>query len=107
MFANLFAKKETDLDGSAFKEQFTNTKNAVLLDVRTPGEFAGGTISGAENMDVMSSDFKSRLKKLSSQKTYFVFCRSGNRSAGAVSLLEEQGFKAFNLVGGISAWPRN
>ena len=107
MFATLFAKKESDLAGSAFKEQFKNTKNAVLLDVRTPGEFRSGTIPGAENLDVMAADFKSRSKKLSPQKTYFVFCRSGNRSAGAVALLEEQGLKAYNLIGGIGAWPRN
>jgi len=107
MFGNMFGKKESDLNGSAFKELFASTKNAVLLDVRTAGEFAGGTLPAAENMDVMSADFKNKVKKLSSQKTYFVFCRSGNRSGSAVAQLTEQGLKAYNLEGGISAWPRN
>lgn len=106
MLSSFFSKKENDLDGYNFRKQFETTKNAVLLDVRTPAEYAEGTIPGAENLDYMAPDFQNRIKTLDPDKTYFAFCRSGNRSGGAVSQLSKNGLKAFNLVGGIGAWPR-
>ena len=94
------------LSGSEFKSRFQLEKGAVLLDVRTPGEFAGGTIPGAKNLDFNSSQFRNSIEKLEKSKTYFVFCRSGGRSAGACSIMADKGFKVYNLAGGVGAWPR-
>lgn len=94
------------LSGSEFKSHFQLEKGAVLLDVRTPGEFAGGTIPGARNLDFNSSQFRNSIEKLEKSKTYYVFCRSGGRSAGACSIMAEKGLKVYNLAGGVGAWPR-
>ncbi|MEJ6980055.1 rhodanese-like domain-containing protein [Pedobacter sp. P351] len=105
MFGSFFSKKENDLDGKTFRQMFAETGNAELIDVRTSGEFASGTIKGAKNMDLMSADFQTQVQKLDSKKTYFLFCRSGNRSGNAASLFEKHGLKSYNLVGGTGAWP--
>ena len=106
MFSSFFSKKENDLDGKAFKQKFETTDKAQLIDVRSPGEFSSGSIPGAKNIDLMAADFRSRVQKLDKDKTYFLFCRSGNRSGSAGSLFEKLGLKSYNLVGGIGAWPR-
>lgn len=76
-----------------------------MLDVRTPGEFSAGSLTGALNIDMTSAAFASQLEKLDKTKTYFLFCRSGARSGAACQLMAEQGFKVYNLAGGIGAWP--
>jgi rhodanese-related sulfurtransferase len=107
MFSRLFAKNDSDLDGTEFKSQFLSTKNTVLLDVRTVSEFRSGTILSAKNMDIMSAGFNDKVSKLDVSKTYFVFCRSGNRSGNAVKVMKNAGLKAFNLVGGMGAFPKH
>ncbi|WP_162426651.1 rhodanese-like domain-containing protein [Pontibacter pudoricolor] len=99
-------KNYEDLDGTTFKTKYNNTTKAELLDVRTASEFASGTIPGARNLDVTSPQFQQALKTLDKDKEYFVFCRSGNRSGSACDLMTAQGFKAYNLSGGLGAWPR-
>ncbi len=95
-----------DLSGADFKAKFTETPNAVMLDVRTRAEFNGGSLKGAKNIDFFSSNFKTEVQKLDKNKTYFVYCRSGNRSSQACSVMEQLGYKTFNLLGGIGAWPK-
>ena len=99
-------KNYEDLDGNSFKAKFTQTPKAELLDVRSAGEFAGGTIQGAKNLDMMSGQLQKSLGNLDKNKEYFVFCRSGNRSGSACNLMADQGFKVYNLAGGVGAWPR-
>lgn len=94
-----------DLDGKTFKTQYQRAPKAELLDVRTAGEFANGTLPGALNLDLTKGQFQAALKTLDKDKNYFIFCRSGNRSGLACILMAEQGFKAYNLAGGIGAWP--
>ncbi len=106
MFNGFFSKKDYDLDGKAFREKYENTNEAVLLDVRTPAEFNSGSLPGAKNIDFMSPDFQSRIRALDKDSTYFLYCRSGNRSGNSASIMEKAGFKSFNLVGGIGAWPK-
>ncbi|WP_242929149.1 rhodanese-like domain-containing protein [Pontibacter vulgaris] len=99
-------KNYEDLDGTTFKTKYNNASKAELLDVRTAGEFASGTIPGAKNLDVTSPQFQQALQTLDKDKEYFVFCRSGNRSGSACDLMTAHGFKAYNLSGGVGAWPR-
>lgn len=106
---NLFSmgtKAYENLDGLKFKEKFTGTAGAVLVDVRTAGEFSSGTIKGAKNIDFMSPSFKEQFLKLDKNKEYFLFCRSGNRSGQACNILAKEGYKVYNLDGGIGSWPR-
>ena len=93
-----------NLGGREFKMKFEN-KNGVLLDVRTPDEFNAGHIEGAINLDIFSPSFRDAIEDLEKDKEYFVYCRSGNRSAQACMLMSELGYQSNNLQGGISAWP--
>lgn len=81
------------------------TDGVVLLDVRTPQEFAEGHLDGAVNLDVSAPDFTTRLAELDADATYAVYCRSGNRSQTALDLMAQAGIDtAADLTGGIGAW---
>lgn len=69
---------------------------AYLVDVREPGEFAGGSAKGAVNIPL--GFLATQLQKLEGKGNIIVFCRSGNRSAQAKLILEQNGFK--NVVNG-------
>jgi rhodanese-related sulfurtransferase len=105
---NLFSigtKNYENLKGAEFKTKYNQSKGAVLVDVRTPGEFRSGTIRGSRNIDFMSASFGSQVATLDKSKEYFLFCRSGSRSAQACNLMAKEGFKVYNLAGGIGEWP--
>lgn len=107
--SNIFSSQTEaykSLNGREFKEQYNNSKEPVLIDVRTAGEFASGSIPTAMNIDIMAPDFQKQIAHLDKSRDYFLFCRSGNRSEHACSIMAEQGFKVYNLKGGVGAWPR-
>jgi rhodanese-related sulfurtransferase len=82
-----------------------NNPDFTILDVRTPQEFNDGHIEGALNLDFYAAAFKDELDKLDKGKTYFVYCRTGNRSGQAVAIMQASGFReAYNLSGGITDW---
>ena len=77
----------------------------ILLDVRTPGEFAEGFIEGARLIDFQSGNFKNEIASLDKNATYAVYCRSGNRSGQAVKVMHDAGFhNVYNLNGGVIDW---
>lgn len=65
---------------------------ATVVDVRTPAEYDGGHLDGALNIDVQAPDFQERISELPRDETYVVYCRSGNRSAAAIRIMEGLGF---------------
>ena len=75
----------------------------VVIDVRTPEEFAAGHLAGAQNIDVQSSDFATRIAALDSGAAYLVYCRSGNRSAAAAAAMAASGFTDVVDGGGLEA----
>lgn len=80
-------------------------KDFVILDVRTPEEFRDGHIEGAVNIDFRSENFSREIQKLDMNKTYFVYCRTGNRSYDAVALMGRIGFRSMvRLAGDITGW---
>ena len=94
----------TNLDVAAFKEKMKEP-GVVILDVRTPEETAQGKIAGAEEINFYADNFESEIDKLDRDKTYLVYCRSGNRSSKTCKLMASKGFKkCYNLVGGYNAW---
>lgn len=94
----------TDVDAKQFKELISNQEGTVL-DVRTPEEWAEGTIPNATKMNYHEDNFSSMVEKLDKNKPVFVYCKRGGRSSSAAEILEEKGFKkVYNLDGGISAW---
>jgi rhodanese-related sulfurtransferase len=77
----------------------------VILDVRTPEEFAEAHIDGAMMIDFYLDDFADRLADLDPEVPYLVYCRSGNRSGQAVAIMEELGFAdVADVDGGITTW---
>ena len=93
------------MDGETFKKVLANTPDAVLIDVRSPLEFYEGTIPGAINLDYMARDFDSNVLLLDPSKTFFVFCRNGNRSIAARKVMVKKKMKVYTLNRGIKAWP--
>ena len=78
---------------------------AVLLDVRTPAEFAEGHIDGAINIDFESAGFADAVGALDRDVPYAIYCRSGNRSGQAEAVMAGMGFTSMtDLTGGIGAW---
>lgn len=77
----------------------------VILDVRTPEEFAEGHIDGAVNLDIQSRDFEKGLRTLDRNKSYLVYCRTGNRSRQATIAMEALGFRSIlHMNEGIVKW---
>jgi phage shock protein E len=64
----------------------------TLIDVRTPAEVAEGALVGARNLDLQGPDFVGAVSELPRDEPYFVYCRSGNRSAQAIEIMRELGF---------------
>jgi len=92
-------KAQTLLKERAGKADF------VILDVRTPEEFAEGHIDGAVNLDVQARDFEKKLRVLDRKKSYLVYCRTGNRSRKATVAMEALGFRSiFHMTEGIVRW---
>ncbi len=93
-----------NLDAREFLTKANTASDAVLLDVRTAGEFNGGSIDGAINIDFFDSKFAEQAGKLDKEKSYFVYCRSGQRSANACRVMHGLGFtKLYNMAGGVIA----
>lgn len=88
-----------------FAEAFAKDTTAIVMDVRTPEEYAEGHISGAVLLDVKDTEgFEKGLSEMSSEKTYYVYCRSGRRSLDAAGKIKARGFKVVNMEGGFLAW---
>ena len=73
----------------------------VILDVRTPGEFASGHLEGAINIDVQAGDFDAVVGGLDRDLAYVVYCRSGNRAAAAIDRMSALGFTSLQNGGGV------
>lgn len=89
-------------------EQFKSLlaeEGGTILDVRTPEEWAEGTIAKAEKMNFYDENFATQTEALDKTKPIFVYCKLGGRSSSAADVLKEKGFtKIYNLDGGITAW---
>ncbi|MFS4469446.1 rhodanese-like domain-containing protein [Maribacter sp. 2210JD10-5] len=95
-----------DLSQEEWREQLEKDENAFILDVRTDDEVAEGYIPNAKQIDIYLGDgFIEEVEKLDKSKNYYVYCRSGNRSGQACSIMNSLGFEnAYNLEGGFMNW---
>lgn len=106
---SVFVQAQTikKLDPQSFEKKLNESKELILVDVRTSGEYAQGHLANAVLIDIYSSDFKSRVSKLDKSKPVFVYCKAGSRSSSAVDVFTDLGFKEiYDLSGGINAWQR-
>ncbi len=100
----LLKQRLNNLDPQAFAERL-HDEHIVLIDVRTPGEYALFHFPGALNIDYFASDFWERIEALDTRRTYLVYCRSGRRSVRTCTLMQNGGFRdVYNLDGGLKAW---
>ncbi|HEX7456552.1 MAG TPA: rhodanese-like domain-containing protein [Candidatus Nanoarchaeia archaeon] len=77
----------------------------VIVDLRTPDEYASGHIEGATNLDYYSDTFRDELENLDKNKTYLIHCQSGRRSSAALEIMKNLGFKkVYNMTGGMVEW---
>lgn len=115
LFAVVFAIAGCSSGSSSVEDGATVTVEAfasaitepdtVLIDVRTPEEYAAGHLEGAVLIDIASPDFTAEIAKLDKSKKYALYCRSANRSGQAMKLMRDSGFKfVYHLGGGIGAW---
>jgi rhodanese-related sulfurtransferase len=91
-------------DTAAFRAMLEK-RNGIVIDVRRPEEWKTGYIKGAINIDYVAKDFEQRIAKLDKNKTYYVYCEVGGRSAQAAAYMKSQGFcKVVVLERGLKQW---
>lgn len=88
-----------------FKAYLEENPAVKLIDLRTPAEYAAGTILNAQNINFYSPDFKNQLNQLDKDQPVLIFCMSGGRSSAALRIMEEMGFQyVLELAGGYSKY---
>lgn len=90
---------------AALIEEYKSNPDFVILDIRTPKEFDGGHIANARMIDFYASSFATEFRSLDRNKTYLIYCRSGNRSGQLMKAVEKMDFKTvYNMKSGIVDW---
>ena len=92
------------LDVESFSNKIAEMPQALLLDVRTSGEFGGGHLPKATNIDFRSEGFNKEIDKLDKSKPVLIYCLSGGRSAQAAEMMRAKGFQVTELKGGYLKW---
>ena len=95
-----------DLEQEKWKNGLKNDSGALILDVRTTEEFEASRIPNSVNIDFYNPEiFMQEIGKLDKHSSYYIYCRTGVRSANSCHLMKELGFtKTYNLIGGIVDW---
>ena len=100
------AEHATILTAEQANDMIKADSSVVLLDVRTPGEFASSTGHLAGAMLIPVQELEQRAAELEPLKDrpILVYCRSGSRSSRAIGMLADKGYKLYMLDGGITDW---
>jgi thioredoxin len=98
---NLFSQV---LEVEPFSSKIAEMPKALLLDVRTSGEFGGGHLPKARNIDFRSTSFEQEIDTLDKSQAVLIYCLSGGRSAQAAELMRAKGFQVTELKGGYLKW---
>ena len=95
-----------DLEQVKWNNDLENESDPIILDVRTPEEFEISRIPKSINIDFYNpAIFMQEIGKLDKDRSYYIYCRTGVRSANSCHLMKELGFaKTYNLIGGIVDW---
>ena len=95
----------TPQEAFALIQENQDNPNFVIIDVRTPEEFANEHLKNAINLDYRCETFEDELNKLDKNKTYLIYCRSGRRSGNALDIMAELNFReVYNMLDGINGW---
>lgn len=91
--------KANALDINKTVELLKSNSSITIIDVRTPDEIKEtGSIKNSVNIDFKADDFKAKVSKLDKNKTYLIYCRSGNRAGQASKIMIDLGFKNINYL---------
>jgi rhodanese-related sulfurtransferase len=95
-----------DLTQEEWSSKLASDNKAYILDVRTPEEFEEGHIPNATMLDIRQPEsFMEGVQSMDSSKHYYIYCRSGARSAQACQVMNQMGIeKTYNLLGGFMEW---
>ena len=94
-----------NIGSEEFERLMQEHDDAILLDVRTAGEFHAGHIPGATNLDMMNPRFGDEVGALDRDRVVLLYCRSGNRSYHAGNMMKRLGFEhVYNLASGLLDW---
>jgi rhodanese-related sulfurtransferase len=100
----IFKRLKTD-EAVKILSKNQGNKDFIIIDVRTLEEYRESRIEGAINIDFYSPKFNEQIAKLDKNKIYFIYCRSGNRSAGALAKMKQFRFtEVYELDGGLIDW---
>jgi len=99
-------KQEQTMTPGEVDALIASDTTVVLLDVRTPAEWNGTLGHMKDALLIPLPELEQRVSELEQHRgrTIVVYCRTGNRSGKAASILNEKGFKAYNMVGGMVRW---
>ncbi len=90
-----------------FFKKIKEDKNVVILDVRTPKEYAQEHLPNAILENMQEDSFNENIAKMDKNKTYLLYCKVGGRSSKALEIMKKAGFKqVFHLDGGIVDWKK-
>lgn len=116
MISGCVSQEDTSLETQIIKdvttgEAYTLIQNNLenqgfaIIDVRTPEEYAAGHILNSINLDYYAGNFKDELNTLDKDKTYLIYCKSGNRSGKTRDIMRDLSFtEVYNMLGGIIQW---
>ena len=105
---NIFNKPNTeanstmsiDISTEEFKEKRAE-KEGVIIDVRTQEEYEEGHLAETDHQyDMMNGEFQRQIKNFDKDETYYLYCRSGNRSGQAARMMKNAGFENVYNIGG-------
>jgi rhodanese-related sulfurtransferase len=86
-------------------QENNNNQNFIIIDVRSPAEYTEEHIEHAFNIDYNSGNFEDDISKFDRAKIYLIYCRTGNRSRGALNIMEKLEFnEVYHLYEGITIW---
>jgi rhodanese-related sulfurtransferase len=103
-FFSCAAQNKQVLSADEF-EKGMQKESALILDVRTVGEFNSGHLQNALWADWNNeTEFDRRSSFIDKKKPVYIYCLSGGRSASAANKMRKQGFNVYELKGGINAW---
>ncbi|MFV0432417.1 MAG: rhodanese-like domain-containing protein [Leucobacter sp.] len=100
-FALLFGLAACSASPSSAANTVEVGADTIILDVRTPAEYAAGHLEGAKMLDFNGGEVAAAIPNLDPKAEYLVYCRSGNRSGQAVALMEQAGFTNLTNLGSL------
>lgn len=101
MFSFL-SKSGGDGEMNDWKQKMDN-EPGVVIDVRTQGEYNDGHLANVDlHYDFNGGEFEKKVDDLDKDKTYYLYCRTGNRSGQAAEIMKKRGFENVHNIGGFT-----